>query len=89
MELKDYTTEQLKAELKRRAEIARAQKAEEMKTALICRNCKYCVPNPKVPTWCKGAYRICEVRTWGKKTQHNYSVRNSHKACDKFERKEE
>ena len=33
MELKDYTTEQLKAELKRRAELSKSQKAEEMKTA--------------------------------------------------------
>ena len=29
MELKDYTTEQLKAELKRRVEEKKAQKAEE------------------------------------------------------------
>ena len=35
MKLKDYSTEQLKAELKRRVELAKAQKAEEeMKTAL-------------------------------------------------------
>lgn len=33
MELKDYTTEQLKAELKRRVELVKAQKSEEMKTA--------------------------------------------------------
>ena len=44
MELKDYTTEELKAELKRRTEIAKAQRAEEMKTALRCRNCKHRVP---------------------------------------------
>lgn len=31
MELKDYTTEELKAELKRRVELERARKAEEMK----------------------------------------------------------
>ena len=40
MELKDYTTEQLKAELKRRAELAKSQKAEEMKNYQRCRNCK-------------------------------------------------
>ena len=31
MELKDYTDEQLKAELKRRVELRKAQKAEEIK----------------------------------------------------------
>ena len=47
MELKDYTTEQLKAELKRRVEEKKARKAEEMKAALRCRNCKHCAPNPR------------------------------------------
>lgn len=89
MELKDYTTEELKAEIKRRNELVRAQKAEEMKTALRCRNCKYCVPNPNVPSWCRGNYCICNVRTWGKKNQHHYAVSQSQKACEKFERKEE
>lgn len=88
MELKDYTTEELKAELKRRVELAKAQKAEEMKNAVRCRNCKHCVPRPKVPCWCSDHYRICAVRTWGKTTVHHYSVRLSDKACEKFERKE-
>lgn len=30
MELKDYTTEELKAELKRRVELKKAEKAEEL-----------------------------------------------------------
>lgn len=47
MELKDYTTEELKAELKRRAEVRKAEKAKDMKTAKRCRNCKYCVENPR------------------------------------------
>lgn len=42
MELKDYTTDELKAELKMRTELAKAQKAEEMKSAARCRNCKHC-----------------------------------------------
>lgn len=84
MELKDYTTEELKAELKRRTEIAKAQKAEEMKTALRCRNCKHCVPAPK---WDR--LYICKARTWGKKYPRNYTVTPSTKACEKFERKEE
>ena len=89
MELKDYTTEELKAEIKRRNELARAQKAEEMKTALRCRNCKHCVPSPNVPSWCCGNYCICNVRTWGKNHLRHYAVRSYQKACEKFERKEE
>lgn len=88
MELIDYTTEELKEELKRRASIIRAQKEEEMKTALRCRNCVHCVPNPNVPSWCKGNYCICSIRTWGKKITRHYCVKSSTKACDKFERKE-
>ncbi len=83
MELKDYTAEELKAELKRRTEIAKAQKAEEMKTALRCRNCRHCAPNPKWPI----QYQ-CMVRTWGKKYPRHYCVNLSNKACDKFERKD-
>jgi hypothetical protein len=82
MELKDYTTEQLKAELKRRVELAKAQKAEEMETALRCRNCKHCAPHPQ--GW---DFYHCAVRTWGKKIVRNYCVKPSQKACDKFERK--
>lgn len=88
-ELKDYTTEELRAELKRRVELAKAQKAEEMKAALRCRNCKHCVPNPNVPSWCRGYYCICNIRTWGKKVSRHYATRPSTKACEKFERKEE
>lgn len=84
MELKDYTTEQLKAELKRRVELAKALKAEEMKTAKRCRNCKYCQAH-KVSNWTMG-YN-CIARTWGKKHPHHYTVSPSKKACELFERK--
>ena len=79
MELKDYTTEELKAELKRR----KAQKAETMENALKCRNCKHCVhhPSPYVHT------RLCEARTWGKTYPRHYCVKPYTKACDKFELK--
>lgn len=89
MEIKDYTTEELKVELKRRAEIAKSKKEEKMKMALRCMNCKHCVQNPKVPSWCRGHYMICEVRTFGKKTVRHYSVRLSDKSCEKFERNED
>ena len=83
MELKDYTTEELKAELKRRSELAKAQKAEEMKSALRCRNCKHCAPNS---SW-SGMY-LCMARTWGVKYPRHYTVKLSTKACKLFERKE-
>lgn len=83
MELKDYTTEELRAEIKRRAEISRAQKAEEMKTAKRCRNCKHCTPNPN---W--NRMYFCMARMWGKTYPRHYVVNLSTKACDKFERKE-
>lgn len=87
MELKDYSTEELKAELKRRVELAKAQKAEEMRTAKRYRNCKHCMPNPNVPSWCRGNYCICNVRTWGKKNIRHYATNPSQNACDKFENK--
>lgn len=83
-----FSTKELKEELKRRAELVKAQKEEEMKTALRCRNCKHCHSNPNVPDWCRDTYLICEVRTWGKKNR-NYNVKPSTKACELFERKEQ
>ena len=86
MELKDYTTEELKAELKRRAEAQRALKVEETKNAKRCRNCKYCKGTPISP-W-STAYK-CMARTWGKKYPRHYTVILSKQACEKFERKED
>ena len=80
MELKYYSTEELKSELKRRSELAKAQKAEEMKSAVRCRNCKFFKPRIDV---CNFYY--CAVRTWGKNDRH-YSVKPHTKGCDKFER---
>lgn len=84
MELKDYSIEELKAELKRRTELAKAQRAEEMKNAMRCRNCKHCAPNPNI-----SYQKICMARTWGKKYPRHYTVSPSRPACEKFERKEE
>lgn len=84
MGLSDYTTEELKAELKQRAEVARQQKAEEMKNALRCRNCKH-FQGVKIGGWLER--HQCSVRTYGKTYPRNYSVKTSTKACDKFERK--
>lgn len=82
MELKDYSTDELKAELKRRLELAKAQKAEEMKNAVRCRNCKFFVTCTDVFN-----FYYCEARTWGKYDRH-YSIKPYTKGCDKFERKE-
>ncbi len=82
MELKDYTTQELKEELKRRFELAKITKAEEMKNAVRCRNCKFFKPRTDV---CNFYY--CAVRTYGKYDRH-YSVKPHTKGCDKFERKE-
>ena len=84
MELKEYSTEELKAELKRRVEIRKAQKAEEMKTAKRCRNCKHCVPNPK-SIWTR--QYLCMARTWGKTYPRHYQALLSTPACELFERK--
>lgn len=83
MELKDYTTEELKAELDRRKTIAKAQKVAEDAAALKCRNCKHCKQNPIF----KGFY-ACAVRTYGKTITRHYSIKPYQKACDKFERKD-
>lgn len=82
MELKDYSTEELKAELKRRVELRKAEKAEEMKTAKRCRNCKHCY---KLHKWSKSY--LCMVRTWGKSYPRHYSVPLSKPACELFEYK--
>ena len=86
MELKDYTTKELKAELKRRVELAKAQRAKEMEIAKRCRNCKHCQEH-KVSNWTMG-YN-CMARIWGKKIPRHYVVSPSKKACELFERKEE
>jgi hypothetical protein len=82
-DLSNYTTAELKAELKRRAEIARARRAEEMKNALMCRNCIHC-QGFSLSKWRLGY--LCMARVWGKKHPRNYKVSPSTKACEKFER---
>lgn len=84
MGLKDYTEEQLKAELKRRIELRKAKKAEEMKTAKRCRNCKHCVVNHR---WTR--QHLCMARTCGKDHPRHYTVPLSKPACELFERKED
>lgn len=69
MELKDYTTEELQAELNQRKAIAKAQKAAEDAAALKCRNCKHCTQ--KVIAWYRGYF--CAIRNIRKAITHPYS----------------
>lgn len=78
MELKDYTTEELRSEIKRRNELAKEAKKQEPR----CRNCKHITKHP-ICTW----VYLCGVRTYGKTYKRNYCVKLYTKACDKFESK--
>ena len=93
MELKDYSTEGLKAELKRRSDLAKAEKAEVKR----CRMCKH---------WGKitysGKYRSSEEYEWIErfnfskcciffktKNGNNYRCHSPYQlACEHFEEKE-
>lgn len=85
MELKDYTTDELRAELKRRKDILR----EERKAVKRCRHCEYMQKR-------KYNINVCMVRTFTRRNPYdknnpivvNYSVNKSDKACDKFKQKE-
>ena len=77
--IQDYTTEELRAELKRRKDL----KQKEMEKVLRCRDCKHCQPHPHFPR----THFLCMARTWGKKRVWYYTVAPSKRACAKFERK--
>ena len=78
MELKDYTIEELRAEIKRRNELVKEAKKQEPR----CRNCEHLTNHPQV----RGMY-LCGARTWGKTYTRHYCVKLCTKACDKFESK--
>lgn len=80
MELKDYSIEELRAEIKRRNTL----KKELQKSEPRCRNCVHLTVHPKFPTMYP-----CGARTWGKTYPRNYSVKRSTKACELFENKNE
>lgn len=77
MKLEDYTTEELKNELKRRAAVANEEKKNESR----CRNCIHLVKDERY-----GDMWHCAVRTWGRKVIRNYCIKPCFKACDKFEK---
>ena len=86
MELKDYSTEELKAELKRRSDLSKAEKAEVKR----CRMCKHWgeinyFGNPSNGIY--GLNRCCKF--FKNKTGKYYKVhRPSQLACEHFEENE-
>ena len=87
MELKDYTTEELRAELKKRNAEERAKKA----SVLRCRMCKHWGAidywgNPK--NYPNGGTQPCKFFK-AKNGKHYICHRASELACEYFERKEE
>lgn len=77
MELKDYTSKELRNELKRRAAIKREEDSKKPR----CRNCKHYTPDPRF----NGLFATCAVRTFIRKGQEiHYGVSRS-QTCDKFE----
>ena len=80
MGLEEYTTEQLREEIKRRNEILKQEKLKEKR----CRNCVHFDVDTS-----KGFKIItCAARTFTMKGREwHYSVRACNKACDKYENK--
>ena len=89
MELKDYTTEELRAELKRRDAEEKAKKA----SILRCRMCKHWGEidywgHPNLANYNIGVNRSCKF--FKTKNRKYYRLHNtSDLACEYFERKEE
>lgn len=83
--LSRYSTETLRAELKRRNAKEKEIREKEFNNAHRCRNCIHFVKNPN--SFLVDAY-LCEVRTWGKKiVRHNVVTGSQGLTCDKFKHK--
>lgn len=76
-DLEKYTTEELKAEIRRRNYLAKMEAASIMR----CKHCEHLIDRGY------GIYR-CGVRTWGKKIIYHYAVSKSARACELFKKKE-
>lgn len=80
--LAQYSTETLRAELKRRSAEEKAMRQKEFNSAHRCRNCKFF---EKEPNSFLSNSHICMARTWGKTIKRHYVVSGSHGLqCDKF-----
>lgn len=75
--LENYTIEELKAEIKRRNDLAK----KEAESVMRCKHCSHFLDKGY------GVYR-CGIKTWGKKIRYNYTVSKSQRACELFEQKE-
>lgn len=88
--LSDYTTEELKAEIKRRnAEMREKRKAEMLKKA-TCRNCVHFKPRFASRVYDGGN---CEIKQAYPNTKQEYlkhyrKTVQAHGTCDDFKRKE-
>lgn len=86
MKLQDYTTEELKAELKRRADFVKAEKAK-------VKRCRMCIHYGEVnyygkPTASNYERRIskcCQFFSWGKNDKYRKCHAPSQLACEHFE----
>ena len=79
MELKDYTLEELQAEIKRRKLAIQEEKDAE-------KRCRHCIHFYNDDVYQKTK---CAVRTFKiKGLTHNYIVSKSRKACEQFKQKE-
>lgn len=74
MRLAEYSTEVLRAELKRRNAEEKALRQKEFDNAHRCRNCKYFEKEPNTIF----NSHICAARTWGKHIKRHYVVNGSH-----------
>lgn len=85
MSISQYSTQELKEELKKRIAKEEEIREKEFNNAHRCRNCVHFIkhPNPIITN----TY-LCEARTWGKKFMRHYVVTGSQGlTCDKFEHK--
>lgn len=80
--LAEYSTEELRKELKRRNAEEKALRQKEFDSAHRCRNCKYF--EQEKSSFLSNSH-ICAVRTWGKKIKRHYVVNGSAGlSCNQF-----
>lgn len=82
--LSQYSTQELKEELKKRIAEEKVIREREFNNAHRCRNCMHFIKHPNTFI---NAY-LCAARTWGKKITRHYVVTGSQGlTCNKFEHK--
>lgn len=88
MELKDYSIEELKAELKRRSDLAKDDK-EKVKCCRICAH--YGEVNyygkPTTSNYERSIGRCCQFFSWGKNNKYRKCHAPYQLACEHFEEK--